>query len=199
MFEVFGYPVYEYGYRHEPVLFRPQPMLRRRRPPFESYIQNLQRKLARFLYEEMLEDQIDQEPAEGGEEQKQSPHEGEEVQQKQENENEKREAPERQGVFFRSSFVRSRLGGEGSIVEEHRERVTSGDGSVHVVTRRQIGDRWYVHESHSTKDGESSSKETWHNVPEDQVQSFKDEWEQKLSLKQDSEVQSIEDTKEPQE
>ena len=63
-----------------------------------------------------------------------------------------------------------------------------GDGSVHTVTRRQIGDRWYVHESHSTKDGETSTKETWHNVPEDQMASFKKEWEDTLCLKHDEEV-----------
>ena len=81
--------------------------------------------------------------------------------------------------MFSSHVVRkvSRKGDE--VVEEHLERVTNGDGSVHAVTRRQIGDRWYVHESHSDKDGVSTTKETWHNVSDGEIDSFKKEWDAK--------------------
>ena len=104
--------------------------------------------------------------------------------------NEKKQEPDCSPVrqfFFRSSVTESRGGRSRSErIEEHRERIMGSDGSVHTVTRRQIGDRWYVHESHSTKDGESSSKETWHNVPEESIDSFKKEWECKNCLKHEA-------------
>ena len=94
-------------------------------------------------------------------------------------ETEQEQQQEGEEQTFSSHVVRkvSRKGDE--VVEEHLERVTNGDGSVHAVTRRQIGDRWYVHESHSDKDGVSTTKETWHNVSDGEIDSFKKEWDEK--------------------
>ena len=85
----------------------------------------------------------------------------------------------RRGYFFQS---RSSFNGK-DYVEEHRERVTDDDGSVHTTTRRRLGDRWYEQETHTDKDGKSTSKETWHNVPEESIESFKSEWSAKHGLK----------------
>ena len=85
----------------------------------------------------------------------------------------------RRGYFFQS---RSSFNGR-DYVEEHRERVTDDDGSVHTTTRRRLGDRWYEQETHTDKDGKSTSKETWHNVPEESIESFKSEWSAKHGLK----------------
>ena len=164
------YPPFGYRYAYEPSIYR---RLRRSRiSPFESYIANVQRQLQDILYDGLFE--LVQQHADANtdaeEEQKQ-----EQEQQEQSREN--------QPFLFSSSVTHSRVGGKGERVEEHRERVMGRDGSVHTVTRRQIGDRWYVHESHSTKDGESSSKETWHNVPEEAIASFKKEWEDRHALK----------------
>lgn len=63
-------------------------------------------------------------------------------------------------------------------VEEHREKVTDSDGKVHQTTRRRLGDRWYEAESTTDADGKTSSKETWHNVPENEQEQFKNEWAQ---------------------
>ena len=71
------------------------------------------------------------------------------------------------------------------IVEEHRQCVTKSDGSVHVLTRRRLGDRWYENETHTDKDGKRTSKDTWHNVADDQIDSFKQEWEKRHALKQE--------------
>ena len=111
------------------------------------------RRLARMLLQEMFDESLD--------------------------ETEQKQQQEREEQTFSSHVVRkvSRKGDE--VVEEHLERVTNGDGSVHAVTRRQIGDRWYVHESHSDKDGVSTTKETWHNVSDGEIDSFKKEWDAK--------------------
>ena len=86
------------------------------------------------------------------------------------------------GYFFES---RSSFNGK-DYVEEHRERVTDEDGGVHIKTRRRLGDRWYEQETHTDKEGKMSSKETWHNVPSDSIESFKSEWSSKQGLKHES-------------
>ena len=83
------------------------------------------------------------------------------------------------GYFFQS---RSTYNGR-DYVEEHRERVAEDDGSVHTTLRRRLGDRWYETETHTDKDGKSTSKETWHNVPESDIEKFKEEWTAKHELK----------------
>ena len=76
----------------------------------------------------------------------------------------------------------------------HRERVVNEDGSVHVVTRRQLGDRWSIQESH-TKDGSTSNKETWHNVPEDAISSFEAEWKSRMAVQTPLPIPSPEPSK----
>ncbi|OHS99548.1 hypothetical protein TRFO_34013 [Tritrichomonas foetus] len=77
-----------------------------------------------------------------------------------------------QSLFFESH---SSYNGQ-NYVEEHRERVHDSDGKVHVTTRRRLGDRWYEATSITDEEGKTSTKETWHNVPEDQIEHFKQEW-----------------------
>ena len=88
----------------------------------------------------------------------------------------------RRGYFFES---RSSFNGK-DYVEEHRERVTDEDGGVHIKTRRRLGDRWYEQETHTDNEGKVSSKETWHNVPSEAIESFKSEWSSKHGLKYES-------------
>jgi hypothetical protein len=64
----------------------------------------------------------------------------------------------------------------GDYVEEHRERYVAGDGSVHIRSRRRLGDKWHETEDHTDADGKSTQREIWHNVPDDQIDSFKQEW-----------------------
>lgn len=79
-----------------------------------------------------------------------------------------------QSYFYSSS---SSYNG-GNYVEEHREKVTDVNGKVHQTTRRRLGDRWYEAESTTDADGKTTSKETWHNVPENEIEKFKTEWAQ---------------------
>ena len=187
MFGVLEYPPFGYRHAYEPIFCTR--CYRSRNSPFESYVTNVQRQLERILYDGLLDlvekhakpEKKEEAPAAQGND---SLNEEKEVREEQE----EQEEPQSQSFFFSSSVTRQRGGGadgKSERVEEHRERVMAGDGSVHTVTRRQIGDRWYVHESHSTKDGESSSKETWHNVPEEAIESFKREWEDRHALKDD--------------
>lgn len=80
---------------------------------------------------------------------------------------------------YQQYYYQSRSTYDGNnYVEEHREKVTDIDGKVHMTTRRRLGDRWYEAESVTDENGKQSSKETWHNVPEDQIENFKLEWSQ---------------------
>jgi hypothetical protein len=75
----------------------------------------------------------------------------------------------------------------GDYVEERREKFVGDDGGVHVRSRRRLGDRWYEVESHTNSEGKTTEREAWHNVGDDQIASFKDEWEsrhQRPALKQ---------------
>ena len=128
----------------------------RYRYAYEPMLWRLQRRFERMLWEEMLDDQV--EPTKETEDKQKS---------------EEQSLPQ----TFSSRVVRSVARRGDELVEEHLERVTKEDGSVHVTTRRQIGDRWYVHESHSDRDGVRNTKETWHNVSEGEIDSFKKEWE----------------------
>ena len=93
---------------------------------------------------------------------------------------------------FQSLFYESRSSYDGqNYVEEHREKVTDTDGKVHQTTRRRLGDRWYEAESITGDDGKTSTKETWHNVPEDQIEKFKSEWVEKHNLKYEPKTEAI--------
>jgi hypothetical protein len=61
-------------------------------------------------------------------------------------------------------------------IEEHRERVTGHDGEIRTVVRRRLGDRWYESETHRDKDGKETERETWHNIADDEIDGFKEEW-----------------------
>ncbi|OHS97722.1 hypothetical protein TRFO_36010 [Tritrichomonas foetus] len=60
------------------------------------------------------------------------------------------------------------------VAEEHRERITEFDGTVRIITKRSLGEKWYQCER--TMKDQSSIKEIWHNIPEDEYESFKAAW-----------------------
>jgi hypothetical protein len=68
-------------------------------------------------------------------------------------------------------------------VEEHRERITDTDGENCTVIRRRLGDRWYENEIHTDKEGKRTERETWHNVADDEIGNFKQEWTQQRPAK----------------
>jgi hypothetical protein len=64
-------------------------------------------------------------------------------------------------------------------IEEHREKVTGSDGTTRIATRRRLGARWYENEIQVDKAGEKTERETWHNVSDEDIDSFKAEWSAK--------------------
>jgi hypothetical protein len=44
------------------------------------------------------------------------------------------------------------------------------------VIRRRLGDQWYENETHRDKDGKETECQTWHNVADDEICGFKEEW-----------------------
>jgi hypothetical protein len=81
------------------------------------------------------------------------------------------------------SHTKTTFNGE-NYVEEHREKVTGSDGETRIATRRRLGDRWYENETHIDKDGKKSERETWHNVPDEDIEKFKLEWSQNQNCKE---------------
>jgi hypothetical protein len=75
-------------------------------------------------------------------------------------------------------------------IEEHREKVTGSDGMTRIATRRRLGDRWYEDEVQVDKSGEKTEREMWHNVSDEDIESFKAEWSAKQArrLLDDSKV-----------
>jgi hypothetical protein len=57
--------------------------------------------------------------------------------------------------------------------------VTGADGETRIATRRRLGDRWYENEVHVDKEGKRTERETWHNVGDEDIESFKLEWSEK--------------------
>jgi hypothetical protein len=68
-------------------------------------------------------------------------------------------------------------------MEEHREKVTNPDGEIRIVSRRRLGDRWYENEILIDKEGKRTERETWHNVADDDIETFKLEWIEKRGIK----------------
>jgi hypothetical protein len=82
-------------------------------------------------------------------------------------------------------------------VEEHRERLVGDDGAVHERSRRRLGDRWYECENHTDTEGKGTQRETWHNVGDDEIESFKKEWTErhqpKAAIKEQPDAQRLTD------
>lgn len=76
----------------------------------------------------------------------------------------------------RYQYFSSRTFNGGDYVSEHRERVVSSNGEVHVRSRRQLGNQWHEVETHTNSEGKNEERETWHNVRDDEIEQFKADW-----------------------
>lgn len=62
-------------------------------------------------------------------------------------------------------------------IQEVRQKTR--DGKTGVVTEsvtRRIGDKWYKFTRQTSEDGETRTKESWCNVADDEIGTFKKEW-----------------------
>ena len=80
------------------------------------------------------------------------------------------------------------------IVEERKEQKVDSDGNIHNSLKRRLGDRWYETEQIKDKEGKTTVKESWHNVSEEDIDNFKEEWLTKsgcrLQLKEEADDKS---------
>jgi hypothetical protein len=76
----------------------------------------------------------------------------------------------------RYQYFSSRTFNGGDYVSEHRERVVSSNGEVHIRSRRQLGNQWHEVETHTNSEGKNEERETWHNVPDEEIEKFKADW-----------------------
>ncbi|OHS94652.1 hypothetical protein TRFO_39211 [Tritrichomonas foetus] len=98
-----------------------------------------------------------------------------------------------------SSFKQSFMKGP-HMIEEVRERsCDSSTGITREITKRRLGNKWVEIEEETGKDGNTKTKETWHNVSEDQTEEFKKLWEEHRGnfgfdhiLKNSNDIKSIE-------
>jgi len=76
--------------------------------------------------------------------------------------------------------------------EEIREQ-TIQDDKTYITKIKRIDNRWVQVDEVIDKDGKKTSKETWHNVGEDEIDSFNDEWSLRRGIegKSKEEVPSI--------
>ena len=65
---------------------------------------------------------------------------------------------------------------DGKSFEEKREVIEDQEGFIHHKQIRKIGDRWYEQEKITNQSGEMSSEERWHNISEEEIAQFKEEW-----------------------
>lgn len=60
--------------------------------------------------------------------------------------------------------------------EEIREKTSDGD-KTYISKIKRIGNRWVQIDEIIDKEGKKTTKETWHNVSEDEIDSFENEWD----------------------
>ncbi|KAH0806826.1 cysteine protease [Histomonas meleagridis] len=59
--------------------------------------------------------------------------------------------------------------------EEIREQTNDGD-KTYISKIKRIGNRWVQVDEVVDKEGKKTTKETWHNVGEDEIDAFENEW-----------------------
>ena len=84
--------------------------------------------------------------------------------------------------------------------EEIREIITDEDKTYNIKIKR-IGNRWVQIDNIINKEGKKITKETWHNVSEDEINKFEEEWslrKNKIKLIKNNENENkIENNKKP--
>lgn len=69
--------------------------------------------------------------------------------------------------------------------EEIREKTSDGD-KTYVSKIKRIGNRWVQIDEVIDKEGKKTTKETWHNVSEDEIDSFENEWDLRNGIENES-------------
>lgn len=195
MFQFYNIPRVNYSY-YRPTIYR------RRYDQVESYLLNSFRRaqeieiLKSFLYNSIKHQQskdISSKAETPQTEEETSNHKPYEI-------NETTEIKQKQSLPSPVYYFESHSKFEGDkIIEERKERIIDNEGKIHEKLKRRLGDQWYETEQIEDQEGHIENKETWHNVSEEDIESFKKEWisksGQKLQLTINSEEQNQEEIK----
>lgn len=132
---------------------------------------------------EHLSKSPDEKPAEESELNVENEEETKQVEEKKKAAHPKKSA-QRQQWCYSKVFSSHSLGG----VEEVREKTyDSRTGDTIESQTRRIGDRWCRIDTTTSKDGHNITKETWHNVSDEETDSFKTEWVKRRGICQSEE------------
>ncbi|KAH0794024.1 cysteine protease [Histomonas meleagridis] len=86
--------------------------------------------------------------------------------------------PAKSSSYNKYSQIKKSYYDGGNVIEELREKTCDGSsGSVKETTTRRIGNKWCTIEEETNNKGEKTTREKWHNVPENEVEKFKAKWE----------------------
>ena len=169
MLGLFNIPRVSYNY-YRPVIYR------RRYVPAESYLLNAIKQMQEYdalqslLYRSLIAQQKSQnEEIKAENENNQIEKEATEAK----TELEPNESKESMPIYYYESHSRY---DDGKIVEERKEKKIDSEGKVHHSLVRRLGDQWYQTEKIEDEEGKVVTKEAWHNVYEDEIDHFKEEW-----------------------
>ena len=180
MFGLFSLPRASYSY-YRPAIYR------QRYVPVESYLLRSIRQaqeydnLKTLLYKALMQQQKENE-THGIDHRDSCKDESVERKEETANVDQKKKSLPNKFYYFESH---SRFDGEKMVEEQKTHRIDS-EGKVHQSLKRRLGDQWYETEEIKDEEGKVTVKESWHNVSENEVESFKEEWmsksENKLKL-----------------
>ena len=182
MFQFFNIPRANYRY-YKPTIYL------QRYDPIESYLLNAIKraeeyeKLKSLYYQSLVQQQRKQD-------EKAKCHENQPINNDTPKVDSKSVSKPKQFYYLESH---SHFDGE-KIVEERKEQKVDSDGNIHNSLKRRLGDRWYETEQIKDKEGKTTVKESWHNVSEEDIDNFKEEWLTKsgcsLQLKEEADDKS---------
>ena len=173
MFQIFNIPRVNYNY-YRPTIYR------RRYVPIESYLLNSIRQaqeietLRSVLYNSLIRQYYKDIPTETKTprtEPETKDHEEDQIKETSDENKQNHSTPS--PIYYFESH--SRFDGE-KLIEERKERKIDSEGKVHQTLKRRLGERWYETEQIEDKEGQIENKETWHNVSEEEIEQFKNEW-----------------------
>lgn len=171
MFSFFDEPIFRYRYTPVRVVRDPFDYMFSPRSyynPMYHYLKNIEKHYNELLEMELSNDQPKEEIKKEDKPVSQDTPVNKEIK---EEEKKPKEIPQKS--YFYSST--KHFNGN-DYVEESRETIRGSNGEEYHNLTRRLGDRWYKNEEHIDQEGKKSTKETWHQVPEDEIESFKAEW-----------------------
>ena len=173
MFGYFEDPFYEPYFGYRPVrIYHPFNVMNR-------YFNNLEHRLNSLFadaFEEELNNMIEDKSNTKDEQKEQKEEKPEEKSEDKKDlkENEKKNENYKPLIYGRS-YSSQRMYNGNEKFEEIREQTNDGE-KTYITKIKRIGNRWVQIDDVIDKEGKKITKETWHNVGENEIDSFENEW-----------------------